>query len=137
LPVAVVKDEQFGLQSDIDVVTARQAVRDWAKEIGLSVLDLTKVVTAASELARNTVVYGGGGSMSLAIVRDGGRQGLRLTFEDRGPGIPDVERAMQDGFTTGHGMGMGLPGARRLVDEFALTTSPECGTSVTILRWKP
>ena len=121
----------------MDVVAARQAVREWAKEIGLSVLDLTKVVTAASELARNTVVYGGGGSMSLAIVREGGRQGLRVTFEDRGPGIPDVERAMQDGFTTGHGMGMGLPGAKRLVDEFALTTSPECGTSVTILRWKP
>ena len=131
------KDEQFGLQSDVDVVAARQAVREWAKEIGLSVLDLTKVVTAASELARNTVVYGGGGSMSLAIVREGGRQGLRVTFEDRGPGIPDVERAMQDGFTTGQGMGMGLPGAKRLVDEFALTTSPECGTSVTILRWKP
>ena len=131
------KDEQFGLRSDIDVVAARQAVRDWAKEIGLSVLDLTKVVTAASELARNTVVYGGGGLMSLEIVRDGGRQGLRVTFEDRGPGIPDVDRAMQDGYTTGHGMGMGLPGAKRLVDEFALTTSPECGTSVTILRWKP
>jgi serine/threonine-protein kinase RsbT len=137
LAIDVVKDEEFGLRTDIDVVTARQAVREWAKEIGLSVLDLTKIVTAASELARNTVVYGGGGSMSLQLVRDGGRQGLRMTFEDRGPGIPDVERAMQDGYTTGQGMGMGLPGAKRLVDEFDLITSPECGTSVTILRWKP
>lgn len=137
MAIAVVKDEAFSLQSDIDVVTARQAVRDWANEIGLSVTDLTKVVTAASELARNTVVYGGGGSMSLEIVHDGGRQGLRVTFEDRGPGIPDVDRAMEDGFSTGGSLGMGLPGAKRLVDEFALTSSPDCGTSVTILRWKP
>ena len=137
MSIDVVKDEQFGLLSDMDVVGARQAVREWAKEIGLSVLDLTKVVTAASELARNTVVYGGGGSMSLEIVHDGGRKGLRVTFADRGPGIPDVERAMEDGFSTGGSLGMGLPGAKRLVDEFALTSSPECGTSVTILRWKP
>lgn len=127
---------RFGLQSDVDVVAARRGVTEWAREIGLSILDRTRVVTAASELARNTVVYGRGGVMSLEIVRDGSREGLRLTFEDHGPGIADVDRALEDGYSTGGSMGIGLPGARRLVNEFALTSTPGVGTSVTIVRWK-
>ena len=127
---------QFGLHSDVDVVVARRGVSDWAREIGLSTLDRTRVVTAASELARNTVVYGLGGVMSLEIVRDGGREGLRLIFADKGPGIVDVARALEDGYSTGNSMGIGLPGARRLVNEFELTSTPGVGTSVTIVRWK-
>jgi serine/threonine-protein kinase RsbT len=136
VPVAVVRLSQFGLRSDIDVVAARQGVTQWAREIGLTVLDRTKVVTAASELARNTVLHGHGGVMCLEIVRDGVRQGLRLTFEDQGPGIADIDRALEDGYTTGGGLGLGLPGARRLVDEFAVTSTQGVGTRVTILRWK-
>jgi serine/threonine-protein kinase RsbT len=133
----VVKVERFALGSDIDVVTARRGVSDWAREIGLSVLDRTKVVTAASELARNTVIYGGGGVMSLEIVRDGRREGLRAAFEDHGPGIADPDLALEDGYTTGGGMGNGLPGARRLVNDFELTSTVGVGTCITIVRWKP
>ncbi|MDQ3697815.1 MAG: anti-sigma regulatory factor [Gemmatimonadota bacterium] len=128
---------RFGLQSDADVVAARREVTEWAREIGLSDLDRAKVVTAASELARNTIVYGRGGVMSLEIVRDGIREGLRLTFEDHGPGIADIDRALEDGFSTGGGMGLGLPGARRLVNEFDLTSTPGEGTCITIVQWKP
>jgi serine/threonine-protein kinase RsbT len=135
--LAVVRLSQFSLRSDVDVAAARRGVTEWAREIGLSILDRTKVVTAASELARNTVVYGRGGVMSLEIVRDGSRQGLRLTFEDQGPGIADVDRALEDGYSTGGGMGLGLPGARRLVNEFALTSTEGVGTRVTVVRWKP
>lgn len=137
MSLAVVKLSQFRLRSDVDVVAARREVTDWAREIGLSVLDRTKVVTAASELARNTVVYGGGGVMSLEIVRDGSRQGLRLTFEDKGPGIADIDRALEDGYSTAGGMGLGLPGARRLMNEFELTSTVGVGTCVTVVRWKP
>ena len=137
LPVVVAKQTQFGLHSDVDVVAARRGVAEWAQEIKLSLLDRTKVVTAASELARNTVIYGRGGVMSLEIVRDGRREGLRLTFADQGPGIADVDRALEDGYSTGGGMGLGLPGARRLVNEFHLTTTLGVGTSVTIVRWRP
>ena len=136
MPVAVVRLSQFGLRSDIDVAAARRGVTEWAREIGLTVLDRTKVVTAASELARNTVLHGQGGVMCLEIVRDGIRQGLRLTFEDQGPGIADIDRALEDGYTTGGGLGLGLPGARRLVDEFAVTSTQGVGTRVTIIRWK-
>ncbi len=132
----MVRLSQFSLRSDVDVAAARRGVTEWAREIGLTVLDRTKVVTAASELARNTVVHGGGGVMSLEIVRDAMRQGLRLTFEDQGPGIADIDRALEDGYSTGGGMGLGLPGARRLVNEFALTSIRGVGTRVTILRWK-
>jgi serine/threonine-protein kinase RsbT len=135
--MSVMKQAMFPLNSDVDVVTARLSVRDWAREIGLSVLDLTKVVTAASELARNALVHGGGGEMRLEIVQHDGRDGLRATFSDRGPGIERVGQAMTDGYTTGGGMGIGLPGAKRLVNEFDLTTAPGQGTSVTIVRWKP
>ena len=137
MPVVVAKLARFGLYSDGDVVAARRAVAEWAQEIRLSLLDRTKVATAASELARNTVIYGRGGVMSLEIVRDGRREGLRLTFEDQGPGIADIDRALEDGYSTGGGMGLGLPGARRLVNEFALTSTLGVGTSITIVRWRP
>lgn len=132
----VTKQACFDLHSDIDVVTARRGVRDWASEIGLTVLDLTKVVTAASELARNAVVHGGGGVMCLQVVRQGERQGLRVTFQDHGAGITNIDAAMQDGYTSRGGMGIGLPGAKRLVNEFELSSTPSDGTCVTIVRWK-
>jgi serine/threonine-protein kinase RsbT len=137
LSLVVVKLARFGLRSDTDVLAARRGVTESAREIGFTVLDRTRVVTAASELARNTVVYGQGGVMSLEIVRDGHRAGLRLTFEDHGPGIADIDRALEDGYSTGGGMGLGLPGARRLAHEFALTSTAGVGTCVTIVRWKP
>ena len=132
----VTREARFELHTDIDVAVARRGVRDWAAELGLSMLDLTKVVTAASELARNAVIHGGGGEMCLQVVRERERQGLRMMFRDNGPGIAEIDRAMEDGYTTGRGMGMGLPGARRLVNEFALASTPSEGTCVTIIRWK-
>ena len=136
-PAAIVaKQESFQLRSSVDVVVARRGVRDWARDLGLSVLDLTKVVTAASELARNAVVHGGGGIMHLQVVRAGAREGLRVIFKDQGPGISEIERAMRDGYTTGGGLGIGLPGARRLVNEFDVSSTPSEGTCVTIVRWK-
>ena len=135
LPV-VAKEVCYQLRSDIDIVAARRGVHEWAKELGLSILDLTKVVTAASELARNAVVHGGGGVMCLQVVSQAERQGLRVTFTDQGKGIPEIARALEDGYSTGSGMGIGLPGAKRLVDEFALSSTPSQGTCVTIVRWK-
>ncbi len=134
--VAVSKEVCYPLATDLDVVAARHAVRDWAREIGLAIVDLTKVVTAASELARNAIVHGGGGVMCLQIVKRGDRRGLRVSFTDKGNGIADVGKAMTDGYTTKGGMGIGLPGAKRLVNEFALTSTPSDGTCVTIVRWK-
>lgn len=134
--IVVARQQEFDLRSDSDVVLARAGVRDWAKELGLSVLDLTKVVTAASELARNALVHGGGGKMFLQVVTQAERTGLRLTFLDRGPGIAEIALAMRDGYTSGRGMGIGLPGARRLVNEFDLASTPGEGTSVTVIRWK-
>jgi len=118
------------------VVRARQAVRAWAVELGFSLVDQTKLVTAASELARNTVVYGGGGTLRMEVLEDGARSGLRLVFEDAGPGIPDLERALKDGYTTGGGLGLGLGGARRLVNEFAIHSAPGEGTRITVVKWK-
>ena len=132
----VVRQECYQLQTDMDVVVARRGVHNWAKEIGLTIVDLTKVVTAASELARNAVIHGGGGVMCLQVVNQSERRGLRVSFTDQGKGIPDVNRAMQDGYSTGGGLGIGLPGAKRLVDEFALTSTPTEGTCITIVRWK-
>jgi serine/threonine-protein kinase RsbT len=132
----VLKQLSFALTSDIDVTAARSGVRDWARELGFSVLELTKVVTAASELARNVVVHGAGGTMRIEVVYQGARRGLRIIFSDNGPGIPDMGLAMTDGYSTAGGMGIGLPGARRLVNEFDVHTSPTDGTRVTILRWK-
>jgi len=118
-----------------DVVLARQTARKLATECGMRLIDLTKLVTAVSELARNTMVYGGGGDMDWQILDENGRVGLRLTFRDEGPGIPDIKLAMTDGWTSGSGLGLGLTGAKRLVDEFELDTEPGKGTRITITRW--
>lgn len=134
--MTVHKQVSLPLRTQEDVVTVRQAVRALAVEAGLTLVDQTKVVTAASELARNTVVYGGGGTALVEHVEEGGRRGVRLTFADEGPGIPDVERALQDGFTTGGGLGLGLGGARRLAHEFSIKTAPGAGTRVMMTRWK-
>lgn len=118
-----------------DVVLARQTSRKLAQDCGMRLIDLTKMVTAVSELARNTIVYGGGGDMDWQILEDSGRTGLRVTFRDEGPGIPDLKLAMTDGWTSGSGLGLGLTGAKRLVDEFELDTAPGKGLRVTITRW--
>lgn len=118
-----------------DVVLARQTARKLASECGMRLIDLTKLVTAVSELARNTVVYGGGGDMDWEILEDGARVGLRLIFRDEGPGIADIKLAMTDGWTSGGGLGLGLTGAKRLVDEFELDTAPGQGTRIMICRW--
>ncbi|KJZ66749.1 anti-sigma regulatory factor [Pseudomonas fluorescens] len=118
-----------------DVVLARQTARKLATECGMRLIDLTKLVTAVSELARNTMVYGGGGDMDWQILDDNARTGLRLTFRDEGPGIADVKLAMTDGWTSGNGLGLGLTGAKRLVEEFELETAPGKGTRITITRW--
>jgi serine/threonine-protein kinase RsbT len=130
------KQSEVVLKSQQDVVIMRQLVRSWSIEAGFSLVDQTKIVTAASELARNAVVYGGGGEAKLEILHDNGRTGLRLTFEDRGPGIADIDRAMQDGYTTGNGLGLGLGGAKRLCSEFSIDSHPGQGTRVIITRWK-
>lgn len=124
------------LRSESDIVLARQLVRRKAQEVGLSLIDQTKIVTAASELARNALIYGGGGAMRAEILTQGVRRGLKLEFKDEGPGIPDLELAMKDGWTSGNGMGMGLSGAKRLVSDFDIQTSAGRGTCVTIARWK-
>jgi serine/threonine-protein kinase RsbT len=124
------------LRSASDVVSVRQVVRTWSVEAGFSLVDQTKMVTAASELARNTVDYGGGGVVRLELLNDGPRRGLRVAFEDQGPGIPDVEKALTDHFTTGNGLGLGLGGARRLVNEFDISSRSGEGTRVVITRWK-
>ncbi|MDI2142593.1 MULTISPECIES: anti-sigma regulatory factor [unclassified Pseudomonas] len=118
-----------------DVVLARQLARKLATECGMRLIDLTKLVTAVSELARNTMVYGGGGDMDWQILDDNHKVGLRLTFRDEGPGIADIKLAMTDGWTSGSGLGLGLTGAKRLVDEFELDTAPGQGTRITITRW--
>lgn len=124
------------INSSGDVVLVRQAVRQLAVEIGFGLVDQTKIVTAASELARNTLDYGGGGTVTLEVLQEGGQRGLRLTFEDQGPGIPDIQLALKDGFTTGSGLGMGLSGAKRLVNEFEIESVVGKGTRVMIARWK-
>src|SRR6201986_1099164 len=126
--------EAVQIEADQDVVRVRQAVRALAVSASLSLVDQTKVVTAASELARNTLIYGGGGTARIELVSDGRRLGVRATFADEGPGIPDLELALKDGYTTGTGLGLGLSGARRLVDEFELTSAPGAGTSVTVVK---
>lgn len=130
------KSEALPLVREQDVVLARQAIRFAARELGFTIVDQTKLVTAASELARNALVHGGGGTMVWETVAENGRQGLRLTFNDSGPGIEDTKLAMKDGWTTGSGLGMGLPGAKRLVNEFELVSKLGVGTTVTITRWK-
>ncbi|RYJ62867.1 ATP-binding protein [Pseudomonas songnenensis] len=118
-----------------DVVLARQTVRKLTQECAMRLIDQTKLVTAVSELARNTVVYGGGGDMDWQLLEDGARVGVRLTFRDEGPGIADIKLAMTDGWTSGSGLGLGLTGAKRLVDEFELHSTVGVGTRITITRW--
>ena len=130
------KRETMQLQSEEDIVRVRQAVREWARQQGFSLVDQTKIITAASELARNTVHYGKGGTVCLEKLHQQSRQGLQLTFEDQGPGIPDITLAMKDGFTTGKGLGLGLSGAKRLSNEFEIVSQPGVGTRVRIVRWK-
>ena len=128
--------ERRTIQTPEDVVAVRQAVRSHAVALGFNIVDQTKIVTAASELARNTVQYGGGGSVMVEALEETGRKGLRLTFEDSGPGIADIDQAMKDGFSTGGGLGLGLSGARRLANEFSIQSTPGEGTRVTIVRWR-
>jgi len=132
----VTKCDTLNLGTEQDIVLVRQMVRKLAQEQGFSLVDQTKLVTAASELARNTVVYGGGGTVRWELLLDGLRKGVRLCFEDSGPGIADISLAMTDGWTSGKGMGLGLSGSKRLVNEFALESDPGKGTRVTIARWK-
>jgi serine/threonine-protein kinase RsbT len=128
--------QSWPLIAEEDVVAVRQQVRRVAVELGFGLVDQTKLVTATSELARNTVVHGHGGTARLEELREGTRTGLRLVFEDRGPGIADVEQALRDGYSSGTGLGLGLGGSRRLVDEFRIYSEPGSGTEVTIVKWK-
>lgn len=130
------RTEVMPIHNQENVLLVRQLVRAWAVELGFSLVDQTKLVTAASELARNTIDHGGGGSMRMEQLSNGFRQGLRLIFEDQGPGIANLELAMQDGYSTRGGLGMGLSGSRRLVNEFAVDSTPGVGTRVTIIKWK-
>jgi serine/threonine-protein kinase RsbT len=133
--MAVTSTETVPVVSEADIVAVRRCVRESAAKLGFSLVDQTKVVTAASELARNTLIHGRGGQMELATL-NGPRVGLRLIFEDQGPGIPDINLALRDGFTTGSGLGLGLGGAKRLVNEFEVKSRPGEGTRVMVVRWK-
>ncbi len=133
--MAVVASETIPIVSEPDIVMVRRRVREESSRLGFSLVDQTKVVTAASELARNALIHGRGGAMDL-ITLNGPRVGLRLTFQDKGPGIPDIQLALRDGFTTGSGLGLGLGGAKRLVNEFEISSSADEGTKVSITRWK-
>jgi serine/threonine-protein kinase RsbT len=132
----VEKADTVPVRSSEDIVRVRQTVRKWAIEAGFSLVDQTKIVTAASEIARNTVDYGGGGTLLLESVRDGARHGLRLVFEDQGPGIADLKQAMTDGYTSGSGLGLGLSGAKRLSNEFKVESTAGQGTKVMLARWR-
>lgn len=130
------KNETFRIATSDDVVRVRQIARAWAAELKFSLVDQTKFVTATSELARNTLEHGGGGTMSAEMVENGVRRGIKLTFDDKGPGIADISLALRDGYTSGGGMGLGLSGSKRLVNEFDIKSEPGRGTTVTIIRWK-
>jgi serine/threonine-protein kinase RsbT len=134
--MTVVKCETTPLQTQADIVRVRQVVRQWALQQGFSLVEQTKMVTATSELARNTIIYGGGGTVQLEALTRGNRHGLRVIFMDQGPGIPDIAQAMIDGYTTGEGLGLGLGGAKRLVNDFEITSRPGAGTRVCITKWK-
>jgi serine/threonine-protein kinase RsbT len=132
----VLLSDQRQIQTAEDVVSVRQAVRQRAVDLGFNLVDQTKIVTAASELARNTLQYGGGGTVTLEALDEAGRRGLRLIFEDHGPGISNIELAMKDGYSTGGGLGLGLSGARRLSNEFHIDSRPGEGTRIAIVRWR-
>lgn len=134
--MAVLRHETVQMRDSGDIVRVRQLVRQWALDAGFSLVDQTKIVTAASELARNTLDHGGGGTARLEALNDGARRGVRVGFEDRGPGIKDIEQAMKEGYTTGGGLGLGLSGARRLSNEFEIVSRAGEGTRVSITRWK-
>jgi serine/threonine-protein kinase RsbT len=134
--MTIIRTDVLPLRAEHDIVFARQAVRKLSQEAGFGIVDQTKMVTAASELARNTLVYGGGGDMRWELMAEGLRRGLRLHFIDQGPGIADIAQAMKDGWTSGSGMGLGLSGAKRLVGEFEIVSAPGQGVHVTITRWK-
>lgn len=130
------RTETLPVRDSNDVLKVRQMVRTWATACKFSLVDQTKLVTAASEIARNTVIYGGGGELLLEALEERGRHGLRLSFSDRGPGIPDIERALSDGYTSGGGLGLGLGGAKRLVNDFTIESAPGVGTTIRLTRWK-
>lgn len=132
----VIKSDIMSIQTESDIVQARQIVRKWAIEQSFPLVDQTKIITAASELARNTLIYGKGGTMKLEAMINGIRKGLRLTFEDKGPGIADIDRALTDGYTTGSGLGLGLSGAKRLSNDFEIHSKPGEGTRIMIARWR-
>lgn len=133
---AILKNETVPIKSSSDIVKVRQFAREWAVSLGFSLVEQTKMVTAASELARNVLDYGGGGKVRIEMLQNEFRRGLKLTFTDEGPGIADLQQALKDGFTTGSGMGLGLGGARRLVNEFEIDSAPGRGTKVSITRWR-
>ncbi|HYE60739.1 MAG TPA: anti-sigma regulatory factor [Phycisphaerales bacterium] len=130
------KGEVLSVRTPDEVVLIRQAVRKWAIEVGFSIVDQTKVVTAASELARNAVIYAGGGTVTINLVTNAGRKGLRLIFADKGPGIPDISLALKDGYTTGNGLGLGLSGSKRLMNELDIVSKVGEGTTITAFKWK-
>ena len=134
--MAVLNDETLPLRSNEDVVRARQAARKYAIGLGFSLVEQTKIVTAASELARNTVIHGGGGTLVIESLNHDDRRGLRLKFEDQGPGIQNIDQALRDGYTTGNGLGLGLGGSKRLANEFEIHSEPGKGTRVVFIRWK-
>lgn len=133
---AILKDDTAAISSSSDIVRVRQIVREWAVSLGFSLVEQTKIVTAASELARNTLDHGGGGKVRMQVLNNETRRGIKLIFSDEGPGIADLEKALTDGFTTGNGMGLGLSGARRLANDFEIESVPGQGTKVTITRWR-
>jgi serine/threonine-protein kinase RsbT len=134
--MSVLKREQLPLKNSNDIVLARQKVRQWSVDLRFSLVDQTKLVTAASELARNALDHGKGGQMTIELLSNGSKAGLQLIFEDQGPGIPDVEQALKDGFTSGSGMGLGLGGSKRLVNEFSIESEVGRGTRITVARWR-
>lgn len=134
--MATLRDEIYPIRSSDDIVKVRQITREWSLMQTFSLVDQTKIVTAASELARNTLEHGRGGEVRIQALQEGPRRGLRLTFTDQGPGIPDLAKALQDGFTTGRGMGLGLSGSKRLMNDFDIHTEVGKGTTVMIARWK-
>ena len=133
--MTLLRDDEVRLETQEDIVRVRQQARQWAVQLGFSLVDQTKIVTAASELARNTILHGRGGTARLEALEDNGRRGLRLTFADKGPGIADIRLALEDGYTTAGGLGLGLGGARRLMNEFSIDSRPGAGTTVSITRW--
>jgi serine/threonine-protein kinase RsbT len=136
MPGTILKTETLPIKTGSDVVSVRQRVRVWTLEMKFSLIEQTKIVTAASELARNTLEHGRGGEVEIALVSNGTRQGIQMAFSDKGPGIPDVKLALSDGYTTANGMGLGLGGSRRLMNEFEIETEVGRGTRITCIRWK-